>query len=278
MKNITKQSRPYETIRQNIIDLIYTLKSFTAQELLSKTVNIEGDEKIKEDIVQDLLCHYRSFDLIMDEGRFYPQKKQTMWSAKEVEDKVRQAKLEAIEGFWKKLSKFIIRTVCFTDENGEKELLHFGDNLAKEMASESEPKSTEEMYSMFRKEYNQIVAEKLYFMFRKEIDQYSTPLIVKEGLQCVEFVTVDGNIVGMCGGWYGYIDVVYILPEYRRQGLAKKVVLDWYGRYGRGDYPTRLHIINNNVPAINFWNSLFELKEIECNAVDTLYEIVSVKD
>ena len=58
-------------IRQDIVDLIYSLESFTAQELYLKTTNIKGDEAVKTEIIEDILCHYSYFDLIMDEGRFY---------------------------------------------------------------------------------------------------------------------------------------------------------------------------------------------------------------
>lgn len=118
----------------------------------------------------------------------------------------------------------------------------------------------------------------LYAIFRKEIDKYAIPLIVDDFLEFIELVRVDGEIVGMCGGADGYIDCLYVLPKHRRQGYAKKLALDWYGRYGRGEKATRLHIVNNNVPALKFWNSIFELKEIECSVVDTLYEIVRVKE
>lgn len=258
MKDIVKNERPYMKIRQNIIDLIYTLESFTAQELLSKTVNIEGDEKVKEDIVQDLLCNYRNLDLIMNEGRFYPQKRETvMPETLRAHNDVRNSLVEALQNWG------IENTDSFPFESVADYLISEG--FIKEFTGESEkittPKDTYEMYKMFR----------------KEIDQYTIPLIVDDFLEFVELIKVDGEIVGMCGGADGYIDCLYVLPKHRRQGYAKKLALDWYGRYGRGKNATRLHIVNNNIPALKFWNTVFELKEVDCSAVDTLYEIVKVR-
>ena len=114
----------------------------------------------------------------------------------------------------------------------------------------------------------------LYLKFREELDKMCVPKIVSE-LQHVEYIVVDGKTVGMVGGDSGYIDVVYVLPEYRRRGLATQAVLEWYERYHTPH--TSLHIINNNYPAKRFWNSLFELHEINDNGIDTLYRILSVK-
>ena len=268
MQDIVKNERPYNKIRQDIIDLIYTLESFTAQELLLKADPIEGDEKVKEDIVQDLLCHYRNFDLIMDEGRFYPQKKEKMWSEKEVQEKIRQARLDVVKDFAESLKKH-----SYFDNKDQRKVIaeiiieHYEKVFEKKLSSgESEEVSTLKG------------TQELYAMFRKEIDKYAVPLIVDDFLEFVELIRVDGEIVGMCGGADGYIDCLYVLPKHRRQGYAKKLALDWYGRYGRGENATRLHIVNNNVPALKFWNSVFELKEIECSAVDTLYEIVKVRE
>lgn len=271
MQDIVKSERPYMKIRQDIIDLIRSLKnieSFTAQDLLEMAINIEGDETIKADIIQDLLCHYSNFDLVMYEGRFYPQKKETMWSEKEVQEKIKQAKLDAVKEFAESLKKH-----SYFDNKDQRNVVaeiiieHYEKVFEKRLSlSESEevttPKDTYEMYEMFR----------------KEIDKYTIPLIVDDFLEFVELIRVDGEIVGMCGGADGYIDCLYVLPKHRRQGYAKKLALDWYGRYGRGEKATRLHIVNNNIPALNFWNSVFELKEVDCSSVDTLYEIVKVRD
>lgn len=116
----------------------------------------------------------------------------------------------------------------------------------------------------------------LYLKFRQELDKICVPVIL-DTLNCVEYIVCDGKTVGMVGGISGYIDVVYVLPEYRRKGLAKRAVLSWYNRYKAPYENTRLHIINNNIPALKFWKSIFDLREVGHNEIDTLYEILSVK-
>lgn len=112
-----------------------------------------------------------------------------------------------------------------------------------------------------------------YKAFRKELDEMCVPSTVD--WLTVNPIMADGKIVGFMGiieGFPDYIDSIYVLPEYRRKGLAKKAVEDFIGE----DNPrgVQLVIINNNEPAKKFWNSLFELREVQSNPVDTCYEIV----
>lgn len=116
----------------------------------------------------------------------------------------------------------------------------------------------------------------MYTQFRKELDKLCIPLILSEKTMMVQNIMCDGKTVGILCAYPNYIDCVYILPEYRHKGLAKKAVLDWFDRYRHRN--VRLHIINNNEPAKAFWNRLFELKEIESNPIDTLYEIEMRKE
>ena len=116
----------------------------------------------------------------------------------------------------------------------------------------------------------------LYLKFREELDRICVPTILNV-LEHIEYIICDGKIVGLVGGNIGYIDVVYVLPEYRRKGLAKKAVLEWYNRYQSPYVHTKLHIINNNFPALHFWESIFDIREIEHNDIDTLYKIIRVK-
>lgn len=115
----------------------------------------------------------------------------------------------------------------------------------------------------------------LYKSFREELDEMCIPLIIDE-LPHIEPIRTDGKIVGMVAGSDSYIDCVYIKPNYRRKGLARKAVLGFVN--GKIDKVIRLHIINDNDVAYDFWNNLFELKEIGRNVVDTLYEIVKIKE
>ena len=114
----------------------------------------------------------------------------------------------------------------------------------------------------------------LYKSFRTELDDMCVPLIIDE-LRIIRPIIADGNVVGMIGGFADYIDCLYVLPEYRRRGLARKAVLEYVE--GKFSYGIRLHIINNNEVAKKFWNSLFIMTEVCSNHVDTLYEIVGVR-
>lgn len=114
-----------------------------------------------------------------------------------------------------------------------------------------------------------------YKDFRKELDNMCVPLIIDE-LKRIEPIIADGVLVGMVGGFTDYIDCVYVKPEYRRKGLARKAVLKFVE--DNLNYGIRLRIINNNDVAYNFWSSIFELREIGRNSVDSLYEIVKVKE
>lgn len=124
------------------------------------------------------------------------------------------------------------------------------------------------------KQENKTAYIDLYKAFRKELDEMCIPLIIDE-LRRIEPIKADGKIVGMVGGFTDYIDCVYVKPEYRRKGLAKQAVLKFVE--GNLNYGIRLHIINDNDIAYDFWSKIFELKEIGCNEVDTLYEIVKIK-
>ena len=117
----------------------------------------------------------------------------------------------------------------------------------------------------------------LYREFRNELDKICVPEILK--CETTKYIMCDGRKVGiLCtrdDEWGKYIDCVYIIPEYRRKGLAKSAVMEWYRKH-RGKN-VRLHIINQNKGAYKFWTSLFDLEELEWNFVDALYRIKGVR-
>ena len=73
----------------------------------------------------------------------------------------------------------------------------------------------------------------------------------------------------------GYIEGIWVEPEHRRRGKAKQMVFDYISKYG---IPSRLHILNNNIPAQKFWNSIFNLSKVEETNIDILYSIIGVKE
>jgi ribosomal protein S18 acetylase RimI-like enzyme len=73
----------------------------------------------------------------------------------------------------------------------------------------------------------------------------------------------------------GYVDGIYVMPEHRRKGIAKKAVMDYLKS---GGVINRLHIIRTNTPALKFWESIFVLEPENDCPVDVLYHIVRRKE
>lgn len=115
----------------------------------------------------------------------------------------------------------------------------------------------------------------MYSKFRQELDKMCIPLILAN--VWINRIYYEGKWVGMLCTTETYIDCIYIEPKYRNKGLAKKAVLEWYDKQKNNPFALRLHIINDNTVALKFWNSIFELKVVDRNQVDTLYEIKGVK-
>lgn len=115
-----------------------------------------------------------------------------------------------------------------------------------------------------------------YTLFRGELDRICIPEILRfvdttpimyDGKQVGFLCTADQN------DWI-YIDALYILPYYRRKGLAREAVLEWLEKQRKEEI--RLRIIHKNKVAFDFWTSVFGLEEIERNEVDGLYKVTVV--
>lgn len=112
----------------------------------------------------------------------------------------------------------------------------------------------------------------MYVKFRTEIESMYAPHILK---QCkVIRIAARGAVIGMLCVNDGYIDCLYILPEYRKQGHGRKAVLEYIKKYGM---LRDLHILHANSIAKAFWESIFELEPIEQNDIDTYYKIKALK-
>lgn len=111
----------------------------------------------------------------------------------------------------------------------------------------------------------------LYHDFRYEIDDYMYPLMEKWARP----IWYENDIVGFLMVIDGYIEGLYVRKDLRRKGLGRQAVEDYIRDNG---LPWRLHIINTNKVAKRFWNSLFVLKKIEVNDIDTLYEVMRVRE
>ena len=113
----------------------------------------------------------------------------------------------------------------------------------------------------------------MFVNFRRELDVLAFPLI-KE-ISDYREIKYNDKVVGFLMVEHGYVDSIYVEPMYRKQGLAKKAVMDYLAE---GKVIDRLHIINTNKVAYEFWNSIFELRKDFGNNVDHLYFVVAVRN
>ena len=122
-----------------------------------------------------------------------------------------------------------------------------------------------------------ISEEKMYHEFRKEIDNYAFPILMAWAKQtgCYRYIMYNGEVVGFLMVIDKYIEGIYVEPEYRRKGLARKAILDYIKE---GNDVEKLHIVRSNKVADRFWHSIFELHEIDRNRCDFLYCVGKVKE
>jgi ribosomal protein S18 acetylase RimI-like enzyme len=116
----------------------------------------------------------------------------------------------------------------------------------------------------------------MYMDFRKVIEEFCYPLLkewsgegyveIKDGDDVVGFMMVLDNY---------YVNALYVKPDSRRKGLAKRAVLDYIKQGGK---ITQLHIVKTNKVALKFWKSIFKLRKVDESPVDILYEIKGMKE
>lgn len=114
--------------------------------------------------------------------------------------------------------------------------------------------------------------EEMYKKFRLDLEEYAIPLM----LENVDYYDLkyENKIVGFYCLEDTYLDAFYILPEYRRKKIGSKLVKEVYKKH---NFKT-LHIINNNIPALNFWKKNFKLRKKAINFCDTFYEIEDIRN
>ena len=112
----------------------------------------------------------------------------------------------------------------------------------------------------------------MFVNFRRELDVLAFPLI--KDISDYREIKYNDKVVGFLMVEHGYVDSIYVEPMYRKQGLARKAVMDYLAE---GKIIGHLHIINTNDTAYKFWNSVLSLVPEETNHVDTLYRVISVK-
>lgn len=113
----------------------------------------------------------------------------------------------------------------------------------------------------------------MYVKFRTEIETMYAPHIINE-CQTVR-ISNDEKEIGILMVKDGYIIGLYILPEHRRKGYGRKAVIDYIKKYGM---LKDLTILNSNLTAKAFWESIFELEPIKINSIDTYFGIKALKE
>ena len=88
---------------------------------------------------------------------------------------------------------------------------------------------------------------------------------------CYEVIKYEEKAAGFLMVVDGYLEGIYVKPEFRRKGLARKAVLDHI------DIIQGLHIINTNETAKDFWFSILELKQKNQNPCDAYFIVKGVK-
>ena len=113
----------------------------------------------------------------------------------------------------------------------------------------------------------------MYLKFRNHIDSLFFPEFSEE---CEIIGAYEGEKeIGFMCVINGYIEGIWVEPEYRRRGKARQMVFEYILSY---EMPQRLHILKNNEPAIKFWNSIFDLRKVEETNIDILYSIIGLKE
>lgn len=116
----------------------------------------------------------------------------------------------------------------------------------------------------------------MYLDFRKHIDTLCFNDIKNDvGDGYIEIKTDDGDVAGfmIVETVTGYVDAIYIKPEHRRKGLARRAVMDYLLK---GSRIRQFHIVNRNKDAFEFWRSLFFLDEA-AGPVDTLCKVIRLR-
>ena len=113
----------------------------------------------------------------------------------------------------------------------------------------------------------------MYLMFRKEIDTIQFHLLKSWSGNGVVEIKHGDNVVGFLMVIERYVNGIYVIPEFRRLGLAKKAVLNYIKQ---GGVIETLHIVNSNSTALAFWKSIFNLELIDECPCDTYYRVVSL--
>lgn len=117
----------------------------------------------------------------------------------------------------------------------------------------------------------------MYLDFRRTLDLLCYPLLHTWSIDDGDYIKIEheNKFIGFMMIINGYVEAIYVEPAYRRKGLAKKTVVDYL--HNGGNIQT-LHIVKGNLPAIAFWNNIFDMHKINECPVDVLYQVDGLKE
>lgn len=108
----------------------------------------------------------------------------------------------------------------------------------------------------------------MYIAFRNELDAMEFPRMVGEPQIAYMTIECDGFDVGFLLVNKGYVIGIYIKQEYRRRGLARNAVIEYLEN---GGIINSLEILDCNIVARYFWESLFDLKPERYSSTSTVF-------
>lgn len=118
--------------------------------------------------------------------------------------------------------------------------------------------------------------KRMYHAFRNHIDELAFETIKTDHTADYVPIEYDGKEVGfmLVIKHNGYVEAIWVDPEYRGKGLGHKAVRDYIAN---GGFIGRLVVLRNNPRALKFWKSLFTLAKVTSSVSDVLYACGELK-
>lgn len=134
----------------------------------------------------------------------------------------------------------------------------------------------EQNFELLKSIFDDSLEQEMYLAFRETVDRLCFPDLRKWSVDSdgYRLIMCDGKPVGFLMVIDKYVNGIYVMPEHRRKGLARKAVMQFIADGGEIE---TLHIVHGNKTAQAFWKSLFKLKKIDSCPTDTLYRVVGIR-
>jgi predicted acetyltransferase len=135
----------------------------------------------------------------------------------------------------------------------------------------------EQNFELLKSIFDDNLEQEMYLAFRETVDRLCFPDLRKWSVDSdgYRLIMYDGKPVGFLMVIDKYVNGIYVMPEHRRKGLARKAVMQFIADGGEIE---TLHIVRGNNTAQAFWKSLFKLKKIDSCPTDTLYRVVGLRE